>query len=132
MNTFSLSTVMIAVVVVAVLLSIARLGYWPCIAAWTILGSLILLIIPSMINETPRMVFVIIGALGGVCGCWLGSGIYSGSIEQPTEFLTVVEYEGLFAFHRRLFIVAMLCSGLLGGILGLGICNVVARKPFGL
>ena len=133
MNPFSLATVMISVVVVAALLSISRLGYWPWIAAWTILGSLVFLIIPSMINQTPRMVFVMIGAVGGVCGCWVGSRMYSysGSFELQTEFITMIEYERLYALHRKFFIVAMLCSGLLGGIIGFGICNVVARYPIG-
>jgi integral membrane sensor domain MASE1 len=132
-NTFSLATVMIAVVGVAVLLAMSRLGYWPCIAAWTILGSLVLSIIPTMINGTPRPVFVMIGAVGGVCGCWLGSRMYSysGSFEQQTEFITMIEYERLYALHRRIFIVTMLCSGLVGGIIGLGMCNLVARTPFG-
>lgn len=74
-----------------------------------------------------------IGVVGGVCGCWLGSRVYSysGSFEQQTEFLNTIEYGRLYALHRRLFIVAMLCSGFVGGIIGVGMSNVVARKSFG-
>ena len=131
MNTFSLATLMIAVVVVAMLLSISRLGYWPCIAAWAIFGALLVLIIPVMINGTSRPLLVLTGAVGGVCGCWIGSHMYSFTVnfEQQTKFLTMIEYERLYAFHRKLFIVAILCSGLVGGIIGLGICNLVARNP---
>jgi integral membrane sensor domain MASE1 len=123
---------MIAVVVVAVLLAIARLGYWPCIAAWSILGAFLVSIIPMMINVSSRPLFVMIVAVGGVCGCWLGSRVYSFNVnfEQQTEFLTMMEYERLYAFHRKLFILAVLCSGLVGGMIGFGICNFVARNPF--
>lgn len=63
MNTFSLSTLMIAVTIVAFLMFIARMGYWPCIAASIVMGSLVLATIPAMISGSPRFVFAIVGAV---------------------------------------------------------------------
>lgn len=128
MNTFSLATLLTCVVIVGGLLPISRLGYWPCVAAWTILGALVLTTVASLITASPRLLFVILGAIGGLCGCLLGSRIYSASFEEPTQIVTLIEYERIYLRHRLLFIATILGSTVAGSTIGFVMCNVVARK----
>ena len=119
---------MIAVTIVAIVMFIARLGYWPCIAASIVMGSLVLATIPAIISGSPRFVFAIVGAVGAVCGWWLGSRFYFASNVQPTEWLTRMEYEKLFWSHLVFSIMVVLCASIAGSIIGVGVCNVAGRN----
>ena len=119
---------MIAVTIVALLLFVARMGYWPCVVASIVLGSLVFATIPAMIIGSPRFVFAISGAIGGVCGWWLGSRFFLASNAQPTEWISRMEYERLFWKHLVLAILLVTCASIAGGIIGVGMCNVVRRN----
>ena len=127
-NTFALSTLLIALAIVTFLMFIARQGYWPCVIASTVIGSLVLTTIPALIIGSPRFVFTTLGAIGAVCGCWVGARVYSLSMTEPTEFLTRREYEIIFWRHLFLSIFAMLSACIAGGTIGMWMCYVASRN----
>ena len=128
-STVSLSTLLVALTIVALLMFIARLGYWPCVVASTVIGSLVLTTIPATIIGSPGFVFPILGAIGAVCGCWVGALVCSLSMNETTEFITRKEYETLFWRHLVFAIVAILSAGLTGCIIGTFVCNFASRNP---
>lgn len=106
---------------------VTRLGYWPCIVASSIAGSLAVATIPALFHGSPRIAFALSGLFGGIFGCWLGTHIVPAVNVEPTRFLSRIEYERLYWIHLRYFAMVVVCSGLAGMIIGLGIHRMVGR-----
>ena len=126
-KTFSLSTMMIAMVIAALLMIVTRLGYWPCIVASSLAGSLAVVTIPALFHSSPRLAFAIAGIFGGIAGCWLGTYIIPSVNDEPTRFLSSIEYRRVYWLHLRLVAIVVACSGLAGMIIGLGVHSLVGR-----
>ncbi len=126
-KTFSLATLMIAVMIAALLMLVSRLGFWPCIIASAIAGSLALTTIPAAIRGSPRYAFMVVGAIGAIFGCWLGSRIAAAFIEQPTDWISNQEYQRVFWTHVIVAAVELLCACLVGCIIGIGMYSFAGR-----
>lgn len=118
---------MIAVVIAALLMFVTRLGYWPCIVGSSIGGSLAVATIPALLHGAPRIAFALAGVLGGVFGFWVGTHIIPAVNDEPTRFLSMIEYEMLYSIRRCYFVIFVVGSGLAGMIIGLGMHSMVGR-----
>lgn len=123
---------MIAVTTVALLLFVARFGYWPCILACGLAGSLLVAVIPAFLFAAPRYLCAIGGAVGAFLGCWLGSFATFHLFEQPTMFMTTVEYSQFHGMHQLAAYATIPCAILAGGLVGLGVYALAIRNATSL
>lgn len=81
------------------------------------------------IADAPRIAFAFAGVVGGIFGCWFGTHIVPAFNDGPTRFLSRIEYERLCWIHLRYSAIMVMCSGLDGMIVGLGLhCGRAVRR----
>jgi hypothetical protein len=111
------------------LMRTTRLGYFLSILASTILGSLLLTTIPALIGVSPRIVFTILGAMGALGGCGLGSRVFSVFMDdEPNKIISRIEYDRLFRSHLGIMIIATLSASLVGSVIGVWMSDVTGRN----
>lgn len=118
-NTFSLATLMVAMTVVAVMLFVSGLGYWPSVAMLTITGALVAATVPASTPGSLRYKFVIYGVFGALLGCWLGAVAVSVVMQQPVEKTGLQE--------ELVCIVVVLCACFTGAMTG-SILHLIATS----
>ena len=128
MRTFSLASLMVAMTFAAFILSVTCLGYWACVIASTLAGSLMLTIIPALIQGSPRYAYILVGAVGATFGCWLGARVAVAFTEESPEFLSSTEYRRVFCTHLAFAIAALLCACLVGCTVGVCMHRIATSK----
>ncbi len=111
----------------AILIWIATFGFWSSVAAYGILGAVILATVASTVVRSSFVISLVTGSIGRLSGVVTAAAIRR---DQPTIYVTTSEYETLL-FNSLIRIglistVALFGGGLIGAYCH---CLISKRKP---